>query len=135
MVRQNGEICMRHLFARVCKSAVITAQLMCVSLGLMEGSAHATTTWDLTAIGSSAQVGSGFFRNFVTLTVLPPFLSITDNTTDVSQGYNTDARPVQFDESTTLTQSLLLTSVPIVTINMVAYREFILDINQLTTDP
>jgi hypothetical protein len=48
------------------------------------------------------------------------------------QGYNTDARPLQFDEnkSPQFTRSLTADLVPTVMINGVAYREFLLDINQ-----
>jgi hypothetical protein len=48
------------------------------------------------------------------------------------QGYNTDARPLQFDEnkSPVFTRSLKTADVPIVTIDGQTYREFLLDINQ-----
>jgi hypothetical protein len=48
------------------------------------------------------------------------------------QGYNTDARPVQFDEKTdaTFTHSLKLANVGTVAINGTNYRQFFLDINE-----
>src|SRR5207253_2703202 len=48
------------------------------------------------------------------------------------EGYNTDARPVQFDEKTdhTFTHSLRLSDVPVVLIHGVAYRQFLLDVNE-----
>src|SRR4051794_29037964 len=48
------------------------------------------------------------------------------------QGYNTDARPVQFNENTSsgLTRSLLKTDVPAVTVGGVLYREFVFDGSQ-----
>ena len=48
------------------------------------------------------------------------------------QGYNTDARPLQFDEnkSPQFTRSLTLGEVPVVNVGGVEYREFLLDINQ-----
>jgi hypothetical protein len=48
------------------------------------------------------------------------------------QGYNTTARPLEFDEnkSPQFTRSLTLGQVPVVMVNGVAYREFLLDINQ-----
>jgi hypothetical protein len=48
------------------------------------------------------------------------------------QGYNTTARPLQFDEnkSPQFTRGLTLGQVPLVYIGGVAYREFLLDINQ-----
>jgi hypothetical protein len=51
------------------------------------------------------------------------------------EGYNTDGRPLQFDEkaSANFTRSLTLDDVPIVVVDGVAYREFLLDINQKTS--
>ena len=50
----------------------------------------------------------------------------------IEQGYNTTARPLQFDEnkSPVFTRGLKLNQVPVVMVNGVAYREFLLDINQ-----
>src|SRR4029077_18801416 len=46
------------------------------------------------------------------------------------QGYNTSFRPLQFNETTsaTFTHDLALSAVPVVLINGVTYREFLLDI-------
>lgn len=57
--------------------------------------------------------------------------------TGSEQGYNTDLRPVSFDENTspTFTRHLSLSLVPIVTINGTAYRQFLLDINQTSNNP
>lgn len=48
------------------------------------------------------------------------------------QGYNTDARPVQFSENTSssLTRALRKTDVPAVTVGGVLYREFVFDGSQ-----
>jgi len=53
------------------------------------------------------------------------------------RGYNTDYRPLQFDElkSATFTRSVLLTTVPIVEYNGIFYREFQLDINEEKSSP
>ncbi len=53
------------------------------------------------------------------------------------QGYNTDARPLQFDENTSpqFTRSQLLNAVPLVSVNGVNYRQFLLDINQKSSSP
>lgn len=53
------------------------------------------------------------------------------------QGYNTTARPLQFDEnkSPQFTRGLTLGQVPVVHVNGVAYREFLLDINQKASAP
>src|SRR5262245_21599094 len=62
--------------------------------------------------------------------VIHSFLRV--QATGMEQGYNTDARPLQLDEnkSPTFTRSLPIGQVPVVTINNVNYREFLLDINQ-----
>jgi hypothetical protein len=53
------------------------------------------------------------------------------------QGYNTDGRPLQFDEKTdhTFTHALQLSDVPVVLINGVGYREFLLGVNQSNSTP
>ncbi len=53
------------------------------------------------------------------------------------QGYNTTARPLQFDEnkSPQFTRGLTLGQVPRVVVGGVAYREFLLDINQKSSSP
>ncbi len=55
----------------------------------------------------------------------------------VEQGYNTNARPVQFNESTAtqLNRAIRLSEVPVVTVNGVAYRQFFLTINQSGLTP
>lgn len=63
-----------------------------------------------------------------------PFVRIqgAGNNGGVQQGYNTSTRPLQFDErpNREVTHNLKLSDVPIVTIGGVAYREFLLDVNQ-----
>jgi len=82
---------------------------------------------------SVAPAGSGNLNSFVRLNPQG------NNTFD--QGYNTDFRPLQYDEnnSPTFTRSLNLSAVPIVTIAggicAAGCREFILDINQSDSDP
>jgi hypothetical protein len=68
--------------------------------------------------------GSGVIQSFVRISATPSV---------IGQGYNTDFRPVQFDENTspTFTRSLPTSSVPIVIINGTEYREFGLDVNQV----
>ena len=93
------------------------------------------TTLDLTTRGDSGilndaifrqvdaqPTGTGFIRSFVRIQ--------TNAATE--QGYNTDARPLQFDEnkSPQFTRSLKVGDVPLVSIDGVLYREFLLDINQ-----
>lgn len=76
----------------------------------------------------AAATGTGLIDSFVRI-----------NGKAVEQGYNTDGRPVQFDENTspTFTRSLLLDDVPIVYLSgdPTPYREFLLDINQKNSSP
>lgn len=67
--------------------------------------------------------------------VIHSFLRVQANGKE--QGYNTDARPLQLDEnkSPTFTRSLTVGEVPVVTIDNVKYREFLLDINQKSSSP
>jgi hypothetical protein len=54
----------------------------------------------------------------------------------VSQGYNTDARPLQFNElDVAATRAWKLKNVPVVTIDGVNYREFVLNVNQTKNKP
>jgi hypothetical protein len=55
----------------------------------------------------------------------------------VAQGYNTDARPVQFDEKTSpvFTRSLPLSEIPLINAGGTMYREFMLDVNQTNSTP
>jgi uncharacterized surface anchored protein len=70
--------------------------------------------------------GTGVIRSFVRV-----------QARGVEQGYNTDARPLQFDEnqSPQFTRSLPIGQLPGVTVNGVSYREFLLDINQKASSP
>jgi hypothetical protein len=67
--------------------------------------------------------------------VIDSFLRV--QATGVEQGYNTDARPLQFNEkhSPNFTRSLPLSQVGEVTVGGVPYREFLLDINQQASHP
>jgi len=89
---------------------------------------------DLTTAGASGSINNALFQQTspqpTGTGVIDSFLRLQANGTE--QGYNTDARPLQFDEKTdlTFTHSLLLSAVPVVTIDGVAYRQFLLDINE-----
>ena len=60
------------------------------------------------------------------------FVRIRGDVGGSQQGYNTSDRPLQFDErpGRQNTHALRLGQVPVVTVGGVAYREFLLDINQ-----
>ncbi len=76
---------------------------------------------------NAASTGTGVIDSFVRLQ--------TNNRTE--QGYNTSGRPLRYNENNSpqFTRSLSLSTIPVVTINNVQYREFLLDINQSTCSP
>jgi hypothetical protein len=57
--------------------------------------------------------------------------------TNVEEGYNTDARPFQLNQTgdLTVTSALLLADVPVVNIGGIDYRQFFLDVNETTKNP
>jgi hypothetical protein len=98
-----------------------------------------STTIDLTTRGSEGVANSAIFQQCdpqpTGTGVIQSFVRVQNN--GVEQGYNTDARPLQLDENNSpqFTRSLTLGAVPIVTLNNVRYREFLLDINQKSSSP
>lgn len=86
--------------------------------------------------GSSGYINDAWFRQIdpdgsTGTGVIQPFLHIQAN--GIEQGYNTDFKPIEFrDASSPWTRSLPLSIVPIVTLNGIDYREFLLDINENT---
>jgi hypothetical protein len=93
--------------------------------GSVSDTAHINSAWFYNV--HAAATGTGVIDSFVRIHGTGPNGA-------VEQGYNTDGRPVQFDENTSpqFTRSLLLSDVPIVylTGDPTPYREFLLDINQ-----
>lgn len=68
--------------------------------------------------------------------VLDPFVRLHANHRQlIEEGYNTSARPLLYDEKSSLnfTRNLLLDEVPVFKIDGIYYREFVLDINQRGT--
>ena len=94
---------------------------------------------DLTTAGSSGYIGSAYFEQVAPQStgsgVIGPFVRLSTNA-DISQGYNTDARPVEYDQNNSpqFTRSLLLDAVSAVDNVGTLCREFLLDINQNATD-
>jgi hypothetical protein len=78
------------------------------------------------SLPSTEPTGSGVFN---------AFFRVQKNGTE--RGYNTDGRPLQFDEKTSLTftHKAYLIEVPKIYIGGLPYREFQLDINQLSSAP
>jgi hypothetical protein len=112
-----------------------------ILLAIAHTNARAATSVDLTGGGTTTlnagqDIYSTVLQSPTGSGVIDSFVRISTNE-DIVEGYNTDARPVQFDENTspTFTRSLELSDVPIVTIDGVQYREFLLDINQTSADP
>lgn len=93
-------------------------------------------TIDLTTAGATGTDGTAIFQQTAPQPtgtgVIDSFVRIeATGNADTEQGYNTDFRPVQFDEKTDIhTRSLLLSDVPIVNVGGVDYRQFLLDINE-----
>jgi hypothetical protein len=94
------------------------------------------TIVDLTAAGSTGTANGAMFRQGQVQPtgsgVIDSFVRIDGHHKDgIEQGYNTDYRPLQFDEKkdATFTHSLDLSDVPLVTIDGMEYREFMLDLN------
>lgn len=99
------------------------------------------STVDLTALGAIGSVNNAIFRQFSPQPtgsgVINSFVRIQSTKGAIQQGYNSDYRPVQFDENTSpqFTRGLALADVPVVDIGGVDYREFLLDINQKASSP
>ena len=98
------------------------------------------TELNLTTLNSSGTINGAIFAQGEVHPagngVLNPFVRI-DGKGTTEQGYNTDGRPLQFDEknSANFTRSLKLSNVPQVQINGVTYDEFVLDIDPSTSSP
>lgn len=98
---------------------------------------------DLTTAGAIGEVNGAIFRQFSPQPTGTGYidsfvrLQAKGAGTQSQQGFNTDARPLQFDENSSpqFTRSLLLSNVPLVDIGGVKYREFLLDINQKASQP
>jgi hypothetical protein len=112
---------------------LICAALIATGVGLAD--VRADMTLDLTTSGASGYINGAYFvqGNYASAGtgVIESFVRIQTNQA-VEQGFNTDARPLQFHENNSpqFTRSLLLADVPVVSINGVDYREFLLDINE-----
>ncbi|HZY84692.1 MAG TPA: SdrD B-like domain-containing protein [Gemmataceae bacterium] len=96
---------------------------------------------DLTTAGAAGAFNGALFQQANPQPagngVVHAFLRIQSHGDTVEQGYNTDARAVQFDQKKdlTFTRSLLASDVPQVNVGGVAYSEFMLNINQNQSSP
>src|SRR5437762_2108324 len=95
---------------------------------------------DLTTAGASGTLGGAVFQQIDSASTgtgsIDSFLRIGANTA-VTQGFNSSARPVQFNEDNgaNFNHDLRLARVPTVLIGGIAYRQFMLDINQSNSSP
>jgi len=101
------------------------------------------TVVDLTTHGSSGQVGDARFVQYDARPTgtghIQSFLRVQGASAKglTQQGYNTDARPLQYDEnkSPQFTRSVQVSEVPSVELDGTVYKEFLLDINQKSSQP
>ncbi len=110
--------------------------IVVLTSGMFPNSAMAATTYNLTGLGSSADINGATFLQFDPIDSagtgnFDSFVRI--QATGTEKGYNTDNAVLEFDEkSGTWTHSLLLSAIPSVYIGGVWYREFQVDINETT---
>lgn len=108
-------------------------------LETLDGRDVPSATLDLTARGSAGEVGDALFRQSdaqpTGTGLISSFVRIQG--AGVESGYNTDARPLQFQEKSgpKFTRSLRLGDVPVAVVGGVGYRQFLLDINQTSAAP
>ncbi|MHC4323113.1 MAG: hypothetical protein ACYSUX_02450 [Planctomycetota bacterium] len=100
-------------------------------------SANAGPTLDLTQVDFGMIDDAYFMRSYSQPAgsgVIDPFVRLSTNQT-ISKGYNTGARPLEYDENNSpiFTRNLSLGEVPTLNIGGINYREFFLDINQKGT--
>jgi hypothetical protein len=120
----------------IIRRLLLTSLMALFSLSI--ASVASAGTCDLTSNGATC--GPSLFTNFAIFGevspqptgtgYIDPFLRLQNNGQE--QGYNTSARPFQYDQKEPInyTHDLLLSAVPIKTIDGVEYREFFLDINE-----
>lgn len=101
------------------------------------------TVLNLTTVGASGGLSDGLFLQYDAQPTgtgqIDSFLRIQGKAAKsaTQMGFNTSARPLQFQEnkSPQFTRDLHSSAVPAVTIDGVRYREFLLDINQKASQP
>ncbi|SIO61514.1 PEP-CTERM protein-sorting domain-containing protein [Singulisphaera sp. GP187] len=118
------------------KGLVVSALFLALTTSI----ASASTVIDLTKAGATANETGAFGGNFIVQQttipstgseVIDSFVRLKAEGCERSvEGYNTDFRPLQFDEakSPQLTHSLLLSDVPVVNIDGTNYRQFVLEL-------
>jgi hypothetical protein len=96
-------------------------------------------TLDITFVGAEATANGAVFRQAAAgpEEQFETFLRLRDNNGSSEEGYNTDARPFQFDQrgGLAITHSLQLSEIPTVTEGGVEYREFVLHVAEGARNP
>jgi hypothetical protein len=96
---------------------------------------------DLTSAGATGAINGVTFLQAnpqpTGVGVIHDFLRIQSHSGTVEQGYNTNARPVQFDEkdSAPFDRAIRLSELPTVNANGVTYRAILLGVNQSQSSP
>ena len=113
----------------------LQAATAAASVAVLAVSSTNAAVVDLSAQGSSGTINGALYQQFTVQPtgtgVIDSFVRVQSNA-GVERGYNTDFRPLEFDEnnSPNFTRSLLLSAVPVVGVNGTNYREFLLDVNE-----
>jgi len=128
---------MKRLFQNKLATAWLCPLTVVACLALSQPSAQASITLNVvpgyTSPVETAASGTGFIVRYVDTQPagtgnIDPFVRIQANTTE--QGFNTSIGSPLDDKAGTWTHALQFGSIPLVTINGVSYREFLLDVNQ-----
>src|SRR5436190_13663547 len=125
----------RNMSKQIQISGAFFAVALIVAGGFCNRAAAATV--DLTTAGASGTINGALYQQNTSQPsgtgFIDSFLRIEKTGGGgAEQGYNTDFRPVEFDEKTdhNFTRSIKVSDVPTVTINNTVYRQFFLDVNE-----
>lgn len=106
-------------------------------MSVFGASATNAATVDLTMVNAVGSINGGRFDQVAYQPsgtgVLQSFVRLqSQGNSTTEKGYNTDGRPLLFDENNSpiFTRSLLLNNVPIIEVGGIDYRQFLLDINE-----
>lgn len=115
--------------AGVITPAVLAAPTLSLTTHASSGFINGAFFLEVDEIGT----GSGNIKSFVRIQELGP----ANDRDGIQEGYNTDYRPVSYDENVSpiFTHALQITDIPTVVIDGISYREFLLDTNQDRNNP
>lgn len=117
----------------------LTRTAIALSAAVVMSPASAVTVLNLTTAGSSGTINGSYFEQILPRAtgtgVIDSFAEIGGNTPQV-QGFNTTVNHVEDNGSSDqFNHELKLSDVPIVVVNGVTYRQFMLDVNQTGESP